>query len=262
MDFLVKHSGVLNARDGTLALENFDFKCMRESEYGSQVCRVVLEETVVVPSRCEMMLPGTVKGLACSTHAIVEGTPKVLQQKHLVVAKTIVDPSCETVPLRVINVTDNPITLYEGTNVATCNPVDNVFKASRSSEGVSERVFVATPGGCGSIPKHLNDLWGDVAQRLSGDQRGEVEQLLAEFQGIFAKSKSDLGRTDLVQHGIKTGDAVPIKQHPRRIPLALRPEAEAEVQRMADLGIIEPSDSPWDHQWCSSEKRMGLSDSV
>jgi len=54
-----------------------------------------------------------------------------------------------------------------------------------------------------------------------------------------------LGRTNVVKHRIDTGDERPVKQPPRRLPLAKREEAEQEVQRMLDHNIIEPSQSAW-----------------
>jgi hypothetical protein len=41
-----------------------------------------------------------------------------------------------------------------------------------------------------------------------------------------------------------TGQALPVKQHPRRVPLSKIQEAEAEIEKMAEQGIIEPT-SPW-----------------
>lgn len=62
---------------------------------------------------------------------------------------------------------------------------------------------------------------------------------------VFAKSKTDLGKTNIVSHKINTGDARPIKQQPRRIPLHKKEAARQEVQRMLKAGIIEPSSSAW-----------------
>jgi hypothetical protein len=44
----------------------------------------------------------------------------------------------------------------------------------------------------------------------------------------------------LVEHTIDTGQALPVKQHPRRVPLSKIQEAEAEIEKMAEQEIIEP----------------------
>ncbi|MGH0127800.1 UNVERIFIED_CONTAM: hypothetical protein FKN15_032105 [Acipenser sinensis] len=45
------------------------------------------------------------------------------------------------------------------------------------------------------------------------------------FRHSFATKAEQAGRTHLVQHNIDTGDVVPIKLRPRRMPLAQQPEA-------------------------------------
>ncbi|CAC5360975.1 unnamed protein product [Mytilus coruscus] len=87
-----------------------------------------------------------------------------------------------------------------------------------------------------------------------------VKQLLAKHLNVFAKSKTDLGRTDLITHKINTGNAAPIKQAPRRIPLAKRDAAEKELQRMIECEVIEPSKSPWSANCVLVEKRQESSD--
>ena len=49
----------------------------------------------------------------------------------------------------------------------------------------------------------------------------------------------------MVKHTINTGDHKPIKQRPRRLPLAKREAEREEVDKMLQAGVIEPSSSPW-----------------
>ncbi len=72
-----------------------------------------------------------------------------------------------------------------------------------------------------------------------------MENLLNEHQDVFAKNSGDLGLTTLVEHRIDTGDAVPIKQQPRRLPNSLRTVVEEQVGEMLENDIIKPSNSPW-----------------
>ncbi|KAG9300743.1 hypothetical protein G9A89_023541 [Geosiphon pyriformis] len=44
---------------------------------------------------------------------------------------------------------------------------------------------------------------------LEPQQQRQLKQLIAEFADIFAKDNNDLGKTDIVQHQIHTGDAPP-----------------------------------------------------
>ncbi|KAG9297188.1 hypothetical protein G9A89_019469 [Geosiphon pyriformis] len=45
--------------------------------------------------------------------------------------------------------------------------------------------------------------------QLKPQQQNQLKELIAEFADIFAENNNDLGRTDLVQHQIYTGDAKP-----------------------------------------------------
>ncbi|GBO02543.1 Retrovirus-related Pol polyprotein from transposon 297 [Araneus ventricosus] len=49
----------------------------------------------------------------------------------------------------------------------------------------------------------------------------------------------------MTQHRINTGDHPPIKQYPRRLPLARKEEADHLVKEMVDNGIIEELSGPW-----------------
>ncbi|KAG9289785.1 hypothetical protein G9A89_015365 [Geosiphon pyriformis] len=48
--------------------------------------------------------------------------------------------------------------------------------------------------------------------QLKPQQQNQLKELIAEFADIFAENNNDLGRTDLVQHQIYTGDAKPRQQ--------------------------------------------------
>ncbi|GBM38864.1 Retrovirus-related Pol polyprotein from transposon 297 [Araneus ventricosus] len=56
---------------------------------------------------------------------------------------------------------------------------------------------------------------------------------------------SDVGRCNVTQYRINAGNHPPIKQYPRRLPLARKEEAESLVKEMVDNGIIEESSGPW-----------------
>jgi len=58
---------------------------------------------------------------------------------------------------------------------------------------------------------------------------------------VFALNEADLERTHLVRHKIETGDYLPIKQGPRRIPFAKQTEVENLIKDMANRSVIEPA---------------------
>ena len=72
-----------------------------------------------------------------------------------------------------------------------------------------------------------------------------VEKLLLAHTEVFALSDYELGETDLVTHSVDTGNSPPVKALPHRLPYVLRQDLETEMQKLMDIGCIEPSSSPY-----------------
>nr|VZI23315.1 unnamed protein product [Spirometra erinaceieuropaei] len=73
----------------------------------------------------------------------------------------------------------------------------------------------------------------------------QLKTLLNAFPDLFAWSTDTIGRTHLIQHTIDTGDAKPVWQPPRRIPLHYREEVNKLLDELLQAKIIQPSSSPW-----------------
>ena len=86
-------------------------------------------------------------------------------------------------------------------------------------------------------PKHLERLYEDSCENLDEEKRQKVKEMLVKYQTLFSESSTDIGRTSLVTHRIDTQGAKPIKQRPRRIPLAKQQIVKDSVQEMKDADI-------------------------
>jgi hypothetical protein len=85
-----------------------------------------------------------------------------------------------------------------------------------------------------------------------------LEELLTEYEDIFAEADEDNVTTNKVYHCRDTGDARRIRQPPRRIPLAKQADVKEFFDKMQRHGVIEESESP--SFW--SRRSMGNSVSV
>ena len=95
------------------------------------------------------------------------------------------------------------------------------------------------------VPEHLQDLYDRSRQSLFGEQDLALKRLLCEYSDVFSAGPFDLGRCGIMKHHIDTGDAKPIKLPPRKVPMHLQKEVDAEIQKLLDAGLIRPSNSPW-----------------
>jgi len=92
---------------------------------------------------------------------------------------------------------------------------------------------------------------------LSSDVTHGLIELLKDHNDTFAKSSTDIGYCELLQHDIDTGDSPPIRQGPRRPPLAERDAKDAILDEMLESGVIEPSIPSWASPVCLVRKKDG-----
>jgi hypothetical protein len=95
------------------------------------------------------------------------------------------------------------------------------------------------------IPEHLQDIYLRSSTKLTESEKHKFTELLIKYQGAFSKSATYIGFTDLVQHKINTGTALPIRQPIRRLPVGKREIGNKEINKMLTMGVIEPSSSLW-----------------
>ncbi|GBO32566.1 Retrovirus-related Pol polyprotein from transposon 297 [Araneus ventricosus] len=186
-----------------------------------------------------MSYPGSTEVSGKFRYAVTD-FPSQVSQKGVLVAATLVDLKRETIPFRVLNLDNKPMTVGKEAVIATCEPVvDIVARPQEFSESLR-------------FPLILENLEG-----INEEQRTAVKELLQEFQNLLSTSDSDVGRCNMTQHRINTGNHPPIKQYPRRLPLAKKEEAERLVKEMVDNKIIEESSGPWASPILLVKKKYG-----
>ena len=94
-------------------------------------------------------------------------------------------------------------------------------------------------------PTHFTDLYERTVCGIGYPMHGRVAKLLSDFSETFSKDDNDLGCTNLTSHTIDTGTIKPIKQAPRRTPLAFQGRDREALEKMLERGTIRESTSPW-----------------
>lgn len=268
LDFLEKNNCTVKLSDGILYIgsESKEIRCYKSAIdvlASCCECKIAVLEDIEIPPRCEMIVPGAivhVDGYPQGQYGIIEPAVKFVERKGLLVAKSVVDISKEIIPLRMINLLDTPSKVYKGSIAAICEEVNSddfvtyhhVQSLSQDNNISKERQLTDNP-----IPEHLKELIERSSTHLSSHEQEQMAKLLCSYQQLFSKNSSDLGRTTLVKHEIDTGNTRPIKQRSRRIPIAKMKEAEEEITRMKEEGIIEASISPWSSNIVLVKKKDG-----
>lgn len=96
---------------------------------------------------------------------------------------------------------------------------------------------------CNSIETKNVHNYGVIGySELTTFQKTSLDTVTAKFQTI---GNGKLGKFKLFEHHILTGNALPIKQRGYPVSPAIQERYGKELRRMLDLGVIEPSLSPW-----------------
>ena len=87
----------------------------------------------------------------------------------------------------------------------------------------------------------------EVESKLEGDELNEqqgkaLDECLGKWQEVLT---SVPGKTEVLLHDIKTGEAPPIRSVPYQIPDKWREQVREEISKLSDMGILVPSTSPW-----------------
>ena len=145
-----------------------------------------------------------------------------------------------------MNITNETKTLYPETNIATLSHVSSV-------QAVNEVVIPENE----KVPGHLKDLYERTITDMNFEQKVQVAKLLKKYSDVFSESDNDIGRTCIIKHRIPTGDAHPIKQRPRRVPVHMNEEIDKQLENMLKENVIQPSTSPWASSIVMVKKKDG-----
>ena len=95
------------------------------------------------------------------------------------------------------------------------------------------------------IAEQIPERKYDISPSLDSKQNGQLMTVLKKYDNVFAWDPKNLGCTDLVEHEIHTGDALPIYKKPYRVSHAEREIIQKQVEEMLENGIIRHSSSEW-----------------
>ena len=190
-----------------------------------------------VTARSTLLTPSLV-GPDCivETHQVRPG---------LYVGRTLLPPSHHDLKVRMVNTTNQPLTVDDGMCIGNLSPV-TVLESSANENVQGEVSQVSpSPSELKTTAEVITTMLSNLPDGLSLNERDKVSGLLYEYSDLFSRGPLDMGRTTLVEHTIDTGEHRPIRQGLRRHPLAHLDEIDRQVETLLQNDFVEPSASPW-----------------
>jgi transposase InsO family protein len=231
-------------------------------------CRVMAADTYIIPGMSEMMVDACIEDtpeliLTSKLNVLVEPAVTPADDHDFLVAPCIISPADATVnQIRVMNPYPDQVKVhknqllgyaeefdgdigtmfeYEDTKCTdNLDPVRRIAMQENNCEIPSQQ----HPTPKEDLPSYLEPLIKNL-QVQDEDNESAVAQLLSSYSDVFSKDEHDLGICNLTEHVIETGDARPIKQPPRKVPLAFADEDRKALKELMQQGSIRPSTSPW-----------------
>ena len=288
IDVLQKHytgpADILLSK-GEIHLSGHKILCI---QIGGQikVRKVRAADHYMIQGKCEQIIDVLVERqmpdyYSDKCEVIIEPSTEFTETYPLLMAPTVVDLNRgATQKVRVLNPFDTEVSIKQDSVVGLAETFSNmktlvqtedetesgnycsVRRIKSSDESACIRTAVSSNHETGSmseqiIPTHLKKLYDDSIQGKTEKEKQSIANLLIKYQDVFSKTEFDLGRTHLGEHVIDTGDAKPIKQRPRRVPIAFADQEEKVIKQMEEQKIIRKSNSPWASPLCLVMKPNG-----
>ena len=238
--------------------------------------RVTSPDHFVIPAQCESVIDVYVErhkfdDFLFETEYLIEPTEHFQEKYPLSMAATLVDinKGC-TCRVRILNPYPTALSIKQDAVVGQAVPIEGKpmvliqqesnaeqeiylqirridFEkkeeiASETSHNTSRKVVDES---FKILPEHLVDLHQRASTDMGFEESQKVANLLNRFQDCFSKDEWDLGLTHLAEHKTKTENAAPVKQSPRRVPLAYADNEKAAIEELKAKRVIRESISPW-----------------
>lgn len=246
-DWLKNNRVHWNFVDGEVVVAGQHFKLETRNMERCWSRRVILSEEVIVPPLSELDVKTAVVFGEVSSEA--ESTPKTWSTQPaevkagLLVARTLLPNRATDLPVRLLNVTNSPVSVTRNTVLSDLEPVEPVVMNS-TNEVVSNGVDVTN-----SVSPETVDVIEEMMSRVDTTTpdpfKQQLRQLLDKYSAVFSRDELDLGWTNLVEHNIDVGDSKPFRQPLRRYAPIQQRAIDKHLGDMLQQGVIEPASSEW-----------------
>lgn len=157
-----------------------------------------------------------------------------LLEKQVAFSRCLVDTSSESITLEVLCLSPVEVRLNKHTTIGSLSQTEEF--------NFPDNDYVDSEG-----PASVADLFNIDTTQLTEEEQVQVSEMLIQNKDVIGHSTDDVGLIRTGSHTIGLVDPLhePIKIPPRRLQGKAKADVQAEVSRLCEEGIIEPSESPW-----------------
>ncbi|KAI4885608.1 hypothetical protein NFI96_023817 [Prochilodus magdalenae] len=233
-----------------------DYWRWREKDAPSKIGTVKLTQAVTLLAQQEHLvfgkLPSNVPVSPGST-VIVEPTSSKTMPRNIMVGRIITSMwSDRWVPMKVVNLSDKPITLKRNCKLADVSPClatedYTLFQNTNSVKNASSELGAVSSSG--DLKRRLEEVGlKDIdieSCQVSHSTKQEFSQLLVNYHDVFSKHSLDCGEAKGFTHRIRLVDERPFRLPYRRVPPAHYQKLRQVLTEMEEQGIIRKSVSEY-----------------
>lgn len=236
-DFLVQHHALLDIKNKVLQLWDMAIPLLAKQHEVAACCNVSVLAPTKIPAMSETVITACVAPATPASPVPSDYCGIVMSNPNcdVMVAHSVSSVQNGTTVVRVLNPSREDIELHPGQHLGEFHSATSVdiLPLTQTCTVTSSEVLTPLRN---LVTTNLN---------LSHAQVESLNSLLQKYSNVFSIDSQDRGRTGLIKHHIRTGDAVPIKQRAYRVTPDQRAEIQAQVDELLKADIIEESYSPW-----------------
>ena len=243
IDFLKTNKRVLNLHEEKLYSSHFKISIplTTEKTQGVQVF-VVAGQNTYIQSKNESLMRNRLADENGEEIPGVEGLVEAIEhfevKAGLLLAACMISMEDGSSMIKVLNLTDAPVTVYKITKVGTY--FEN--KQNLNVNGIFTNQNKPKTLETFQMGKHAN-LEGSNLHR---QQKEKVQELFMRHKQVFSRNSNDLGYCDKIKHQIKLNkDAQPFRRSYCSMSFDKRKAMKKIVEDLEDAKLIEPNHSYW-----------------
>ncbi len=242
-DFLSKHHAAIDLRENHLKLWNWTVPLLCSQERVPLRSNAVTLGPILIPARSQMNILAKIQAnigereFTCNYVGLLD--PEIQSVHGLCVARTVTSVKAGVTCVRAMNPTNEDCHVPCGTRLGE-------FHSLVTQPGEEFTMLEFTVAQIQTQMEPCPNPKVDLSQSaLNREEQTQLESLISQYSDVFSADDYDYGRTDLVKHTIRTGDAQAIRQRAYRTSPHIRAEIDRQVQQLLSHDVIEESCGPW-----------------